>query len=158
MTAPQAIRDLTVIAARAAAAKKGTDILAIDVSERLYITDVFLLIAAANERQVGAIVDEVARALREAGAKILRREGEREARWVLLDFGDIVVHVQHEEERELYALHKLWGDCPLVDLPADVNDGSLAVETAEETSTPRYVPAPLLDAQNDAEDDDGVDD
>lgn len=152
MTVPEAIRDLTVVAARAAAEKKGTDILAIDVSERLYITDVFLLIAAANERQVGAIVDEVAYAMREAGAKILRREGEQTARWVLLDFGDIVVHVQHEEDRELYALHKLWGDCPLVELPADVTDGSLADEVADEEATPRYVPAPLLDADEDVDD------
>ena len=80
------------------------------------LTDVFVLASATNDRQVSAIVDEVEDKLREMGAKPIRREGEREGRWVLIDFGDIVVHVQHEEEREFYALERLWKDCPEIDL------------------------------------------
>jgi ribosome-associated protein len=80
------------------------------------LTDVFVIASAPSERQVGAIVDEVEDRLRELGSKPLRREGEREGRWVLIDFGDIIVHVQHEEERDYYALERLWKDCPEVDL------------------------------------------
>jgi ribosome-associated protein len=84
------------------------------VSEQLVITDVFLLASAPSDRQVKAVVDEVEDALRELGAKPVRREGAQEARWVLLDFVDIVVHVQHEEERVFYALERLWKDCPAI--------------------------------------------
>ena len=88
------------------------------MSDQLALTDVFVIASADNERQVGAIVDEIEDRLRDAGAKPLRREGQREGRWVLIDFGDIVVHVQHEEEREFYALERLWKDCPAIDLSA----------------------------------------
>jgi ribosome-associated protein len=88
----------------------------IDVSEQLALTDVFVIVSASTDRQVGAIVDEVEDQLREKGAKPIRREGERDGRWVLLDFGDIVVHVQHDEEREFYELERLWKDCPEIDL------------------------------------------
>ena len=91
--------------------------MAFDVSEQLAITDAFLLASATNDRQVKAIVDEIEDKLREAGAKPIRREGERDGRWVLIDYGDIVVHVQHEEERQFYALERLWRDCPLIELP-----------------------------------------
>jgi len=107
---------LTRVAARAAAAKFGTDIVAFDVSQRLAITDVFLIVTAANERQVGAVVDAVEEALFHEGARVVRREGDREARWVLLDFLDLVVHVQHAEERQNYALERLWRDCPAIEL------------------------------------------
>ena len=86
------------------------------MSEQLPLTDVFVIASAPTERQVGAIVDEVEDRLRELGSKPIRREGEREGRWVLIDFGDIIVHVQHEEEREYYALERLWKDCPEIDL------------------------------------------
>ena len=82
-----------------------------------------MLCSAGNDRQVRAIVDEIEDRLREAGAKPVRREGERDGRWVLLDYVDIVVHVQHAEEREFYALERLWRDCPLIPLPADVTSG-----------------------------------
>ena len=95
-------------------------IIAFDVSEQLAITDAFLLASASNDRQVKAIVDEIEDKLREIGAKPLRREGERDGRWVLIDYGEIVVHVQHEEERQFYALERLWRDCPSIPLPADV--------------------------------------
>ncbi len=123
MTATQHALDLVHVAARAASDKQAEDILAFDVSEQIYITDAFVLCSAGNDRLVHAIVDEVEERLREAGAKPVRREGEREGRWVLLDYVDIVVHVQHAEEREFYALERLWRDCPLIPMPADVTSG-----------------------------------
>nr|BFE82114.1 hypothetical protein GCM10020093_047150 [Planobispora longispora] len=109
------------IAAEAAADKLADDILAYDVSDQLVITDAFLLCSATNDRQVRAIVDEIEDRLRiEADAKPVRREGEREGRWVLLDYVDIVVHVQHEEDRTFYALERLWKDCPSISLPDSV--------------------------------------
>nr|WP_300142971.1 ribosome silencing factor [Propionicimonas sp.] len=116
MTATDHSVDIARIAARAAVAKLAKDPVAFDVSERLAITDVFLIVAATNERQVGAVVDAVEEALLKAGVKAVRREGDRENRWVLLDFLDTVVHVQHSEERALYALERLWKDCPRLDL------------------------------------------
>ena len=103
-------------AAAAAADKLATMIVGIDVSQQLALTDVFVIVSASNERQVGAIVDAVEEALRREDAKALRREGAREGRWVLLDFADIVVHVQHDDEREFYDLARLWRDCPALDL------------------------------------------
>ena len=111
-------------AARAASDKLARHIMAFDVSEQLAITDAFLLASATNDRQVKAIVDEIEEKLRDMGEKPIRREGERDGRWVLIDYGDVVVHVQHEEERQFYALERLWRDCPLIDLPADVTAGS----------------------------------
>lgn len=119
MPATEEALDLTRIAAQAAADKLGGDIVAYDVSERLAITDVFLIVTAKNERQVSAVVDGVEEALFKAGVKAVRREGDREARWVLLDFRDVVVHVQHSEERQLYALERLWRDCPAITLELD---------------------------------------
>lgn len=121
MTATEQALEMTRIAAAAAADKLATDIVALDVSEALVITDVFLLCSGNNEPQIGAIVDEVERRLQQAGFKAARREGEREQRWVLLDFIDIVVHVQHREERVHFALERLWKDCPTIplDLAAD---------------------------------------
>lgn len=108
--------ELAGVAARAAVAKKALDPVAFDVSERLAITDLFLIITATNERQVGAVVDGVEEALLKVGRKPVRREGDRENRWVLLDYLDLVIHVQHSEERALYALERLWKDCPRVEL------------------------------------------
>jgi ribosome-associated protein len=108
--------ELAILAAKAAVAKKALDPVAFDVSERLAITDLFLIVTATNERQVGAVVDGVEEALLAAGRKAVRREGDRENRWVLLDFLDLVVHVQHSEERTLYALERLWKDCPVIEL------------------------------------------
>ena len=115
MTAQQGATDLALAAAQAAADKLARDILVLDVSEQLVITDCFVICSAPNERQVAAIVNEVEGRLRDLGAKPLRREGEREARWVLLDFVDVVVHVLHTEEREFYSLERLWKDCPRID-------------------------------------------
>ena len=115
--------ELVHAAARAASDKLAEDILAFDVSEQLVITDAFLLCSAGNERQVKSIVDEIEDKLREIGAKPVRREGERDGRWVLIDYAEIVVHVQHAEEREFYALERLWRDCPVISMPADVTSG-----------------------------------
>ena len=121
MTATEHAVELVHAAARAAADKLATDLLAFDVSEQLAITDAFLLASGANDRQVKAIVDEIEDKLREIGAKPVRREGERDGRWVLIDYGEIVVHVQHSEERQFYALERLWRDCPVIELPAEVH-------------------------------------
>lgn len=114
MTATDFARELAIAAAHAAADKIASDIVLLDVSERLAITDVFVLATGTNERQVEAIVDEVERKLREKGVKPVRREGQRDGRWVLLDFAEIVVHVQHTEERAYYGLERLWRDCPVI--------------------------------------------
>jgi len=116
VTATENALEIARIAARAAVDKKALDPVAFDVSERLAITDIFLIVAATNERQVGAVVDGIEEALLKTGVKPTRREGDREKRWVLLDYLDVVVHVQHTEERALYALERLWKDCPRLDL------------------------------------------
>lgn len=118
---PRAI-ELASAAARAAADKLATDVLVIDVSERLVITDCFVLASATNERAVAAVVDEVEARLRDLGAKPARREGVGDGRWVLLDFLEIVVHIQHEDERIFYALERLWKDCPTISVPGLVVD------------------------------------
>jgi ribosome-associated protein len=114
VTATDRARELALVAAQAAADKLAQEIVLLDVSERLVITDVFVIASAPNERQVSSIVDEIELKLRQSGAKPVRREGEREGRWVLLDYIDIVVHVQHAEERSFYGLERLWKDCPAI--------------------------------------------
>lgn len=127
MTATDHAVELVRTASIAAADKLATDQLAFDVSEQLAITDAFLLASGANDRQVRAIVEEVEDQLRERhGAKPVRREGHRDGRWVLLDYGDVVIHVQHTEERQFYALERLWRDCPAIDLPLEVTDPAAA--------------------------------
>jgi len=121
MTATPRAVELVVAAAQAAADKLAHHIQAFDVSDRLAIIDAFVLASAPNDRQVKAIVDAIEERLRELGAKPLGREGQHEGRWVLLDYGDIVVHVQHAEERTFYGLERLWKDCPVIDLPAELN-------------------------------------
>lgn len=106
--------EMLQVAAEAADAKGGDDLVALDVSEPLPLVDVFLLVTGRNERNVAAIADEIEDKLHEAGHKRLRREGRQESRWILLDFGDLVVHVFHQEERAFYALERLWKDCPVV--------------------------------------------
>lgn len=117
MTATERALELVHAAAKAAADKLASEIVAFDVSEQLVITDAFLVASAANERQVKAVVDEVEDKLRELGAKPIRREGERDGRWVLIDYAEVVVHVQHTDERAFYALERLWRDCPVIPLP-----------------------------------------
>lgn len=116
MAASERARELLHVAALAADSKQGEDLVALDVSGPLPLTDVFLLVTGRNERNVVAIAGEIEDKLIEAGAKPLRREGRAEGRWVLLDFGDLVVHVFHEEDRMYYSLERLWKDCPVLPL------------------------------------------
>jgi ribosome-associated protein len=120
MTAGVQSKDMLAVAATAADSKGGEDLIALDVSQPLPLVDIFLLVTGRSERNVAAIADEVEDKLLEAGHRRLRREGRQESRWVLLDFGDLVVHVFHEQERVYYGLERLWKDCPVVpiELPA----------------------------------------
>ncbi|MGH3743123.1 MAG: ribosome silencing factor [Micromonosporaceae bacterium] len=129
MPASDRARELALTAAQAAADKKADDIRIIDVGDQMAITDIFMLASAPNERQVHAVVDAIEERLRDIQAKPARREGARAGRWVLLDYVDIVVHVQHADEREYYALDRLWKDCPVIpftdrDQPAAAIAGS----------------------------------
>ncbi|MEP6479491.1 MAG: ribosome silencing factor [Rhodoglobus sp.] len=121
MTATERARALLKVAAAAADSKQGEDLVALDVSGPLPLTDVFLLVTGRNERNVQAIAGEVEDKMIEAGAKPLRREGRAEGRWILLDFGDVVVHVFHEEDRMYYSLERLWKDCPAIPLELSVS-------------------------------------
>lgn len=118
MSATTRAQELAQAAAAAAHDKLAQDVVALDVSGQLVLTDVFVIASAPSERQVAAIVDSVEDRLLQLGSKPLRREGQREGRWVLLDFGDIVVHVMHAEDREFYDLERLWKDCPPIVLPS----------------------------------------
>lgn len=129
MSATSEAVSLARTAAFGAAERLGTDIIALDVSAQLVITDVFVVVSAPSEPQVVSIVDRVEDLLLEKhGAKPVRREGKSGGRWVLLDFADIVVHVFHQEDREFYALERLWKDCPVV----DVADAVASAETGSE--------------------------
>jgi ribosome-associated protein len=153
MTASTEARETALLAAQAAADKLATNVAIVDVSDRLAITDAFVLASAPNERQVQAIVDEVEERLREHGVKPVRREGVAEARWVLLDFIDVVVHVQHAEERAYYALERLWKDCPTIPFvdrdapapgtPADGPAPGTATLSADDVDPASADPTPL---------------
>ncbi len=116
MTASSRARELLNVMALAADEKQGEDPVALDVSGPLPLTDIFFLVSGRNERNVLAIAGEIEDKMIEAGAKPLRREGRSEGRWVLLDFGDVVAHVFHEEDRMYYSLERLWKDCPAIPL------------------------------------------
>ena len=116
----QAVIDMVAVAAAAAESKGGEDLVALDVSQPLPLVDAFLLVSGNSERNVAAIADAVEVSMLEAGHKRLRREGRTESRWVLLDFGDLVVHVFHEQERVYYGLERLWKDCPVIPIEATV--------------------------------------
>lgn len=122
MTASPHAREILQVAAAAADARGGEDLVALDVSGPLPLTDAFLLVSGRVERNVLAIASEVEDRLNEAGVKTLRREGKAEGRWVLLDFGDLVVHVFHEEDRMYYALERLWKDCPTLPIELPVHE------------------------------------
>jgi len=122
VTASKRAQEIAVAAAQAAADKLATDIVAIDVSSHLALSDVFVVCSAANERQVKAIVDNVEDRLLEMGEKFIHREGQRDGHWVLLDYPDIVVHVQLDQTRDFYRLERLWNDCPSLPLPVLAGD------------------------------------
>lgn len=114
MTIDEGTQRRVVRAAEAALDTKAVDVVALDVSEHLALTDAFLICSGTNERQVDAIVDAIEEELQQPP---VRREGKGHGRWVLLDFGDLVVHVQHSEERAFYDLERLWKDCPRIEVP-----------------------------------------
>ena len=127
MTASDEALDIARVAAQAAADKLAQEVIGLDVSEQIVITDVFLVCSGESERQVSAIVGAVEdELLKQRRRKTLRREGERDSRWVLLDYGDVVVHVQHAEDRAFYALERLWRDAPVLDLDIDVDRDATA--------------------------------
>jgi len=128
VTATQESIDMARIAGQAAADKLAGNVIALDVSEQLVITDVFVVCSGDSERQVNAIVNGVEEEMFKAGYKPKRREGEKDARWILLDFTDIVVHVQHAEDRAFYALERLWRDAPAIDLDLDLGPDAGAQE------------------------------
>jgi ribosome-associated protein len=119
VTATDHARELLQLAAIAADSKQAEELVALDVSGPLPLTDIFLIATGRNERNVVAIASEIEDTLIGGGVKLLRREGRAEGRWILLDFGDLVVHVFHEEDRMYYSLERLWKDCPVIpiDLP-----------------------------------------
>ena len=114
MPASESVKALTQIAAQAAADKFGTDMVAIDLSDQLVLSEVFLIVTGQNVRQVDAIADFVEEKLRIAGDKPVRREGGEE--WILLDYSDLVVHIQSADLRRYYMLDRLWNDCPTIKL------------------------------------------
>ncbi len=124
-------REIALLAAEAAGEKKADDIVVLDVAETLVITAFFVVATGSSDRQVRSIADEVEDQLREqAGVKPIGREGEREGKWVLLDFGDVVVHVFQPEERDFYRLDKLWSEAPRVPLPEVVAESAVQQEGA----------------------------
>ncbi|MFC0247117.1 ribosome silencing factor [Citricoccus parietis] len=136
MTIPETTLTALKLAGQAAADKQATDIVAVDVAQQMGLTDAFLIASAGSERQVVSVVDEIEDVLtQQLTLDVIRREGKAGGRWVLLDYGHFVVHVQHEEERVFYALDRLWKDAPLVDLGlADgvaVDEGGSAVDPDE---------------------------
>lgn len=134
MTATDSAREAALVAAAAAAEKLAKNVTILDVSEQLIITDCFVIASAGNERQVGAIVDEVEEQMRRHGVKPVRREGTKEGRWVLLDFIDVVVHVQHDEERSFYGLERLWKDCPVIPFDANAHQPSGSAPSSDAES------------------------
>ncbi len=136
MSAPEESIELARVAGQAAADKLAGDVIALDVSEQLVITDIFLVCSGTSERQVSGIVDGIEEEmLKKLGRKPARREGESDARWVLLDYNDIVVHVQHAEDRAFYALERLWRDAPVIDLELDDAPAEDATGAAGASST-----------------------
>ena len=107
-------RETAAAAARAAADKQAEDVVILDVHDLIVITDFFVVCTGTSDRHVKTVVEEVEKALRGLERKPVRREGAEDARWVLLDYVDVVVHVFAEEEREYYDLERLWRDAPRV--------------------------------------------
>lgn len=145
MSATEHALELVRVAALAASDKLAERIMAYDVSEQLAVTDAFVLASASNDRQVRAIVDAIEDALREQlGEKPLRREGHQAGRWVLLDYADVVVHVQHTEERQFYSLERLWRDCPSIELPAELGEHAGQRAADEGDDDPDALAPPII--------------
>lgn len=136
MSVPAIVSDRVLAAAAAAQEKLAEHIVALEVGERLGIADAFLIVSGGSERQVEAIAEEIEDALRLQFSELpLRREGRGLGHWVLLDYGDIVIHVQHPEDRAFYALDRLWADCPRLELPGIEQSAPDAAATASPEAT-----------------------
>jgi ribosome-associated protein len=107
-------REAAVAAARAAASKQAHDVVVLDVRDLIVITDYFVIASGTSDRQVRTIADEIEREVKARGLRPVRREGQREGRWVLLDFVDFVAHVFDDRDREYYGLERLWSDAPSI--------------------------------------------
>ena len=118
MPARSSTIELAHIAARAAVEKIATDLVAIDLSDQMVLSEMFLIISGQNERNIEAIADEVERKLAERGEKPARSE--KSEQWILLDYSDLVVHIQTQEVRQYYMLDRLWNDCPTISLDIEV--------------------------------------
>jgi ribosome-associated protein len=130
MTASKSALATVEAVAHAALNKLATDLVALDVSEQMPLADIFFICSARNERMAMSIADEIEESLGEKGVRKLRQEGRSDGRWILLDFGDIIVHIFHEEERIYYQLERLWRDCPVVSLPSgDGDDAGVKAST-----------------------------
>lgn len=116
---PPAVLEQLRVAVRGAEAKGATSPVALHVAEQFVLADAFLVVSGSVERNVQAISDEIEEQLGEAGVRTLRREGREGGRWVLLDFGDLIVHVFHQDERDFYQIERLWKDCPVIEVPVD---------------------------------------
>ena len=118
MAASEKCLAITKIAADAINEKLGVDIVALDMTDQMLLSEVFLIATGQNERQVDAITDGVFEALAKIGEKPVRKEGS--GQWILLDYSDLVVHIQSQELRKYYMLDHLWNDCPKIDLKLDM--------------------------------------
>lgn len=116
MSASKAARKMLQLAAMAATEKVAENPIALDVSAPMPLTDIFFIASGRNERQVAAIADAIEEKLLENGVKLLRREGKTAGRWILLDFGEIICHIMHEQDRNYYSLERIWLDCPVIAL------------------------------------------
>ena len=114
------------LAVQAADEKGAATPVALRVAELFPLADVFLLVSGSVERNVQAISDEIEDRLNDAGVRTIRREGREGGRWILLDFGDLIVHVFHQEERDFYQLERLWKDCPIIDVAPLLERGDSA--------------------------------
>ena len=126
MTASKEALRIVQIAAQAASDKVAENLVALDVTNPMPLTDIFLIASGRNERQVMAISDGIEEKLLENGVKLLRREGKTSGRWILLDFGHVICHVMQEEERMYYSLERIWSDCPVVPLEVVSAESSLS--------------------------------
>ena len=121
-----------ITAVQAAAEKKAIDVVVLDLREIATFTDYFIITSGTNERQVQAISDEVYETLKKAGSTAARVEGYKTAEWILLDYGDFIVHVFEQKSRKFYDLERLWRESKRVALPADITaavPGSLRRES-----------------------------
>ena len=113
-------KELALMAARALSDKKGREIQVLEIGDLTTLADYFVIATGSSNTQINALVDNVEKVLREeAEEEPLHREGYRGGTWVLLDYGDFIIHIMHQDAREYYRLERLWRDCPVVELPLE---------------------------------------